>query len=379
MVNLDFKQTPQEIIDYLQNKSLTLTYNYDELLKQAHHKAFSVAKVTRMDLLNDIHNSLVDALKNSKNFQAWKKDIIPTLQKKGWWGTQDITNPKTGEIKQVVIGSRRLKTIYDTNMRVAYQKYRYEQMMSLPLSVYFMYRSALLENTRESHRQKHGLVLHKDHPFWQKNYPPNDYNCKCTVTAHSKKDLANKRITPIDDKFDNQIDSIASEYWDHNVGLFKGVAQLLKLDLSNVSNLRSISKNKEYTNLSDTALLQAFYSKLGVQKGDLFIDKVNDPMIIDDNLFLDKRTKKLKISKEERHLLLDEFIQTITNPDEIYLETDDYGTKKNMFRYFNFNGKKEAILVVFRYFKDKTQGATIFHVTRELEKRRQMKLIYKKE
>jgi len=72
-------------------------------------------------------------------------------------------------------------------MRVAYQKYKYEQMISLPLSVYFMYRSALLENTRESHRKKHGLVLHRNHPFWQKNYPPNDYNCKCTVTAHSKK------------------------------------------------------------------------------------------------------------------------------------------------------------------------------------------------
>jgi hypothetical protein len=50
-----------------------------------------------------------------------------------------------------------------------------------------------------------------------------------------------------------------------------------------------------------------------------------------------------------------------------------------MFRYIEVDGKKEAIMAVFRYFKDKTQGATIFHVTRELEARREMKLIYSKE
>ena len=142
MVKIDFQKTPQSIVDYLKNKQLTLTYNHYELLKQAHDKAFTVAKVTRMDLLNDIHKSLVDALKTGKNFEAWKKSIIPTLEKKGWWGTQEITDPKTGEIKKITIGSSRLKTIYDTNMRVAYQKQRYEEMMKLPLSTYWMYRSS---------------------------------------------------------------------------------------------------------------------------------------------------------------------------------------------------------------------------------------------
>ena len=87
MVKIDFQKTPQSIIDYLKNKQLTLTYNHYELLKKAHDKAFTVAKVTRMDLLNDIHSSLIEAIKTGRNFEAWKKSIIPTLEKKGWWGT----------------------------------------------------------------------------------------------------------------------------------------------------------------------------------------------------------------------------------------------------------------------------------------------------
>lgn len=82
MVKLNFQKTPQSIVDSLKDKQLTLTYNHDELLKEAHNKAFTVAKVTRMDLLNDIHSSLVDAMKSGKNFEAWKKEIIPTLEKK---------------------------------------------------------------------------------------------------------------------------------------------------------------------------------------------------------------------------------------------------------------------------------------------------------
>jgi len=44
-----------------------------------------------------------------------------------------------------------------------------------------------------------------------------------------------------------------------------------------------------------------------VKKGEIFIDKVGDPMIIDDNLFT-SHTGHLKIIKKDRHLLLDEMI-----------------------------------------------------------------------
>ena len=391
MVKIDFQKTPQSIVDYLKNKQLTLTYNHYELLKQAHDKAFTVAKVTRMDLLNDIHKSLVDALKTGKNFEAWKKSIIPTLEKKGWWGTQEITDPKTGEIKKVIINSNRLKKIYDTNMRVAYQKQRYEEMMKLPLSTYWMYRSALLENTRDSHRKLHGSVFHRDHEFWQENYPPNDWNCKCTVTAHSKKDIEKRGLTPIEGK----IESIAGKDWNYNVGINTNVAALKKINLDDSLQylpLLNSAKNNELKNLDYDGLKNRFYQSIGVKEGEIFIDKTNDPILISDDFF--KTLERSKINRKDRNYYILELADTLQNPDEIYLEfeklkntSDKYLDKdsrvvKKYMRYYKTEaGAKRALIVLVEYLKDKTAGVSAYVIDSAgtVENKRVEKLIYKKD
>ena len=391
MVKIDFQKTPQSIVDYLKNKQLTLTYNHYELLKQAHDKAFTVAKVTRMDLLNDIHKSLVDALKTGKNFEAWKKSIIPTLEKKGWWGTQEITNPKTGEIKKVIINSNRLKKIYDTNMRVAYQKQRYEEMMKLPLSTYWMYRSALLENTRDSHRKLHGSVFHRDHEFWQENYPPNDWNCKCTVTAHSKKDIEKRGLTPIEGK----IESIAGKDWNYNVGINTNVAALKKINLDDSLQylpLLNSAKNNELKNLDYDGLKNRFYQSIGVKEGETFIDKTNDPILISDDFF--KTLERSKINRKDRNYYILELADTLQNPDEIYLEfeklkntsdkyldKDSRVVKKYMRYYKTETGAKRALIVLVEYLKDKTAGVSAYVIDSAgtVENKRVEKLIYQKD
>ncbi|WNL34047.1 phage minor head protein [Arcobacter cryaerophilus gv. pseudocryaerophilus] len=391
MVKIDFQKTPQSIVDYLKNKQLTLTYNHYELLKKAHDKAFTVAKVTRMDLLNDIHSSLIEAIKTGRNFEAWKKSIIPTLEKKGWWGTQEIADPKTGELKEIVIGSRRLKTIYDTNLRVAYQKYRYEEMMKLPLSTYWMYRSALLENTRDSHRKLHGSVFHRDHEFWQENYPPNDWNCKCTVTAHSKKDIEKRGLTPIEGK----IESIAGKDWNYNVGINTNVAALKKINLDDSLQylpLLNSARNNELKNLDYDGLKNRFYQSIGVKEGETFIDKTNDPILISDDFF--KTLERSKINRKDRNYYILELADTLQNPDEIYLEfeklkntsdkyldKDSRVVKKYMRYYKTEKGAKRALIVLVEYLKDKTAGVSAYVIDSAgtVENKRVEKLIYKKD
>ena len=391
MVKIEFQKTPQSIVDYLKNKQLTLTYNHYELLKQAHDKAFTVAKVTRMDLLNDIHSSLIEAIKTGRNFEAWKKSIIPTLEKKGWWGTQEITNPKTGEIKKVIINSNRLKTIYDTNMRVAYQKQRYEEMMKLPLSTYWMYRSALLENTRDSHRKLHGSVFHRDHEFWQENYPPNDWNCKCTVTAHSKKDIEKRGLTPIEGK----IESIAGKDWNYNVGINTNVAALKKINLDDsLNNLPILNKVKDESlkNLDFNGLKNKFYQALAIKEGDIFIDKINDPITITDDFF--KSLDYIKVRNKGRELYIIELANVLKDPDEIFLQfealknkSDKYVdensrvVKKFMKYYKTEAGAKRALIVLVEYLKDKTTGISAYVIDSQgaVETKRVEKLIYKKD
>lgn len=385
MVKIDFQaqKTPAEVYDYLKSKGLKLTFNYDELLKEAHDKAFTVAKITRADLLNDVHESLISAMKSGENFETWKKNIIPTLQKKGWFGEKEIVNPATGEVKKVVIDSRRLKTIYSTNMRVSYQKYRYKQMMELPLSTFWMYRSALLENTRDSHRSLHGTVLPRDHAFWNTNYPPNDWNCKCTVTAHSKRDLERRGI--YDKVVTEKVEDIATPNWAYNVGKTSNLAAISKLNLDDsLSSLTTVNsiKNEALKDMSELELKDRFYKTLGIKEGELFIDKIKDPLVIDDNLFK-SANGYTKIKKQDRHLYLDEIAKTISDPDEIYLYFNEEKKilEKKMFRYYKGEGGgKRAIQVIFQYLEDKTVGVTGYFIkdTSQVESRRYEKLIYKK-
>lgn len=391
MVKIDFQKTPDEIVNYLKNKGLKSTFSYKELQKEAHYKAFTVAKVMRTDLLSDIHESLLDSLKTGKNFEAWKKSIIPTLEKKGWWGTQEITNPKTGEIKKVIINSNRLKTIYDTNMRVAYQKQRYEEMMKLPSSTYWMYRSALLENTRDSHRKLHGSVFHRDHEFWQENYPPNDWNCKCTVTAHSKKDIDKRGLTPIEGK----IESIAGKDWNYNVGKNTNLLELKKINLDDsLNNLPILNKVKDESlkKLDFNGLKNKFYQALAIKEGDIFVDKTNDPITITDDFF--KSLDYIKVRNKGRELYIIELANVLKDPDEIFLQfealknkSDKYVdensrvVKKFMKYYKTEAGAKRALIVLVEYLKDKTTGISAYVIDSQgaVETKRVEKLIYKKD
>ncbi len=314
-------------------------------------------------------------MQDGRGFNDFQKSLKPKLEKKGWWGTKEVFDPRTGEVKTININARRLKTIFETNTRMAYNVAREEAMDELPLSVYRRYVSVLIATTREAHAHMHGIIKHKDDPFWLKNSPLNGFGCKCKKTAYSKKQIERKGWKISEDN----LGDIASKDFAYDTRRGNKFTKLTKMDLdSSLEQLPKATKNKAYEKLSQTALLATFYETLGVNKGDTFIDKVNDPTIIDDSLFLDKNTKQLKIKKQERHLLLDYFTDAIRDPDEIYLQYDKFGLKKNMFKYIEVDGKKEAIMVVFRYFKDKTQGTTIFYVKHKLEQRREMKLIYQK-
>jgi SPP1 gp7 family putative phage head morphogenesis protein len=46
---------------------------------------------------------------------------------------------------------------------------------------YLQYVTAGDSRVRVSHKPLDGIVKHIDDPFWNKYYPPNDWNCRCTV------------------------------------------------------------------------------------------------------------------------------------------------------------------------------------------------------
>ncbi len=219
MIKFDFTKPPEEAIKYLKSKGLKLTFNYDEMLHEAHHKAFTVAKITKLDLLKDIQDSLVQAQRDGIGFKQWKKGIRQTLIDKGWFGQTEVIDEKTGEVKNINVNARRLSTIFHTNMRTSYQVGRYKKMKALKIEVYWRYVAILDTRVRPDHAALHGMIRHRDDPFWNKNYPPNAWNCRCKVQAYSKKQVKKNgwKIKNPDDPLPKLYKG-ATKDWNYNVG-----------------------------------------------------------------------------------------------------------------------------------------------------------------
>lgn len=205
-------------------------------MHEAHSRAFTVAKITRIDLLSDIQASLSEAYKKGRGFTEWRDNIKPVLAKKGWLGDVSVTNPKTGETKQIYVGSRRLKRIFETNMRVSVAKARYESQMS-SAGEYFRYKAVLDRRTRPGHAKLHGMILPKTHKFWEKNYPPNDWGCRCQVQVLTQSEMQSYGFKP----YAGTPLNVASKDWAYNPG--KSVQSLDSVLAKKAANLSGELKN----------------------------------------------------------------------------------------------------------------------------------------
>ena len=178
---------PDAALNYIKDKKLKVAFSYKDVWNEEHATAFTVAKAMQLDVLSDIKGAVEKAIQDGQSFEHFKKELKPTLIKKGWWGRRTMTDPLTGGEVEAQLGSdRRLKTIYDTNLRSAYQKAQYDRTMESDLHPYLMYRVGNSAHHRHQHLAWDGLILPKDDPFWDKHLPPNEYGCKCFTRAVSE-------------------------------------------------------------------------------------------------------------------------------------------------------------------------------------------------
>ena len=178
------KLIPKQALDYIKNKKLHPAFSYKDVWNEEHATAFTVAKAMQLDVLSDIKGAVEKAIEKGTTFEQFKKELKPTLMQKGWWGKREMTDPLTGETITAQLGSdRRLKTIYSTNLRSAYQKGQYDRTMESDLHPYLMYRIGASVHHREQHLRWNNLIRPKDDPIWNSIFPPNGYGCKCYTVA----------------------------------------------------------------------------------------------------------------------------------------------------------------------------------------------------
>jgi len=178
---------PRAALRYLANKTLVPGFSYKDIWNEEHIKAFTVAKAMQLDVLKDIKDAVEAAIAQGHTLEQFRENLKPTLMQKGWWGRQEMVDPLTGKTVQAQLGSvRRLRTIYETNLRSAYQEGRWERSQASTSHPYLMYRVGNSKEHREEHLAWNGLILPKDDPWWNSHYPPNGWGCKCWTMAVSE-------------------------------------------------------------------------------------------------------------------------------------------------------------------------------------------------
>jgi len=110
---------PDDVVRAFETRdALQPTVRWSEMMHENHAVAFTVAKIAKLDLLRSVQMSIDDVLRNGGTFEEWKGAILPELKKAGWWGS--VTNAElTGTPDTVIVNNRRLRTIYNTNVRMS--------------------------------------------------------------------------------------------------------------------------------------------------------------------------------------------------------------------------------------------------------------------
>lgn len=170
-----------EAIAFLRDKLRLPTATWLDIWQEMHSAAFVVAGAQSDALLKDFHDAVLKAIEQGETLETFRKDFDRIVADHGWSYN----------------GSRnwRSRVIFQTNLRMAYAAGRWQQIERVKdARPYLRYVAVMDARTRPLHRVWHNTVLPVDHPWWQTHFPPNGWNCRCSVQSLNERDLVRYRL-----------------------------------------------------------------------------------------------------------------------------------------------------------------------------------------
>lgn len=190
-LSIAFGLPPEKAVEYFRQKGYRIGFDHRDVWQQENQAGFTVAKAMQMDLLMAIREQVDTAIELGTTLKTFRDALIPNLVKRGWWGRAMMADPVTGETKEVQLGSaRRLKVIYDTNLRTAHAEGQWARIQESKATMPFlMYDHTPSAHERKEHAAWDGLVLLADDSWWQSHYPVKAWGCKCRVIQLGQRQL----------------------------------------------------------------------------------------------------------------------------------------------------------------------------------------------
>lgn len=227
---------PRDAMAFLKRKKVVIKPGNEwfDINSGEHAQTFSVAHCSSMDIAEQIFGFMNEALENGESFGDFKKNMLPMMQKSGWYGRDEITAKDKDYINW------RLRIMYDTNMSTAYAAGHYrQQMRGAEGRPYLVYKQVQRPSKRDEHEKLHNTAYPVDHLFWDEYYPPNGYRCGCYAVSISESQYRNgpyKKGASGQDlaDFKKSID----EKWRYNPG-----QEVFAPSVKRYGNLRNIQMN----------------------------------------------------------------------------------------------------------------------------------------
>jgi|GEM_PF-496580 len=176
---------PAEAVAYMAGRELVgETFSAYDLWHEEHGRAFTVSRLARADLLEALQQSLARSVKGDLGRRDWIRSTEKLLQDAGWWGTKEVTDPRTGELLTTRFDHARLQLIFDTNVRQAQAGGQWQRMLrNRRTHPFARYVSMDDGRVRPLHRAWHGVTLPLDDAWWATHRPPNGWRCRCRVVG----------------------------------------------------------------------------------------------------------------------------------------------------------------------------------------------------
>lgn len=342
----------QEAIDFLQGKVNLPTRRYDDLKHAAHVRGFSVAGVTRDDMLTDFRRAIEKARIEGTGFSEFRNDFDAIVDRTGW---KFNARGSTEEERR----AWRARIIFTTNMRTSYMAGRYSQLTDpdvLKYRPYWEYIHSGAEHPRKQHLAWNGRVWRADDPVWKYIYPPNGWGCGCDVEALSERELKARGISKPDPSPElvtyDGIDPRTGEKelriggvdrgWEYNVGeewlqglvpaeLRKplapfGTTSALPADLPAMPRPIAVEPADLLENgLAPEAYVKAFLKPFNLKKDQGYFRDRDGGLVTISKALFEWRTPEgvsmgFKADKRNRGQYAALLAQTIIEPDEIWVD-----------------------------------------------------------
>jgi len=173
---------PQAAVDFLEKKKVLKSIKYDDYKQGEHSHIFTAAHTNEKEIADDIKALLSKALKDGESYQTFYNNMYDLMKKTGWYGGAGHTE------KDYKYINWRIRTIYDTNMRTAYQAQGYQKQLEVSQTrPIWVYHSLMFgNNRRQEHMELNGKAFRFDDPFWDVYHPQNGWGCQCYVTTESE-------------------------------------------------------------------------------------------------------------------------------------------------------------------------------------------------